>query len=287
VCVRVYVCICRPAPVLQPAGNGAYVLVNGNRSSLPPSHRNCSNVRLVVPVAIVRRRHVESIGRSLNFGSLNVRSLSPSKLDDVLAEFRDRLLDVMLLCETWHDADSVSIRRLRSEGYTVVERARPRRVDASLDVNHGGVAIVAAAGIRLTAVRVGPSPSTFECVAARVTSRQSSCLVLVVYRPGSSAVTGKFFSELADVLEHLSTSTDPLVLAGDVNIRLERQSDSNTVAFSELMSSHGLVQLVHGATHDQGGTLDVVCTRDDRPLPTVDVVDNGLSDHRLLCWRSC
>ena len=87
---------------------------------------------------IVRRRHVQSIGRSLNFGSLNVRSLSPSKLDAVLMELRDRLLDVTLLCETWHDADSVSIRRLRSEGYTVVERACPLRVDASLDVNHGG-----------------------------------------------------------------------------------------------------------------------------------------------------
>ena len=68
---------------------------------------------------------------------MNVRSLSPSKLDDLLVEFRDRQLDVLLLCETWHDADSVSIRRLRADGIT----------EMSLGVNHGGVAVVAAAGI--------------------------------------------------------------------------------------------------------------------------------------------
>ena len=38
--------------------------------------------------------------------------------------------------------------------YSVVERARPRtrRADESLGVNHGGVAIIAAAGVRLSPV---------------------------------------------------------------------------------------------------------------------------------------
>ena len=36
-----------------------------------------------------------------------------------------------------------------------------------------------------------------------------------------------------------------------------------------------------------GGMLDVVCTHDDVPPPTVDVIDTGLSDHRLLRWSSC
>ena len=57
------------------------------------------------------------------------RSLSPSKLDDLLDEMRDRSLDVPLLCETWHDADSVSVRRLRYDGYCVIERARPRTIN--------------------------------------------------------------------------------------------------------------------------------------------------------------
>ena len=38
------------------------------------------------------------------------------ELHSLLVELNDQLVDVMLLCETWHDADSVAIRRLRADG---------------------------------------------------------------------------------------------------------------------------------------------------------------------------
>jgi len=38
-------------------------------------------------------------------------------------------------------------------------------IEVSLGVNHGGVAVVAAAGIRVSAVNLGVQPTTFECVA--------------------------------------------------------------------------------------------------------------------------
>ena len=76
------------------------------------------------------------------------------------------------------------------------------------------------------------------------------------------------------------------MLAGDANIRLERATDPHTAGFCDLIASYGLAQRVRGITHDAGGTLDVVCTRDDLPPPTVDVIDIGLSDHRLLRWQS-
>ena len=273
----------RPSPRLRSLGNGAFVVV-GNR----PTHARVDKHSPPCVVSISVNRCAEAVGRALTFGSMNVRSLSPSKLDDLLVEFRDRHLDVLLLCETWHDADSVSIRRLRADGFTVVERARPRSsvTEMSLGVNHGGVAVVAAAGIRVSAVNLGVQPMTFECVAARITSSTSRCLVVVVYRPGSAAVTANFFTELADMLDRVSTFVDPLVLAGDLNLRLERQNDPHTVEFNNLLAGYGLQQQVVGATHDVGGTLDVVCTRSDLPAPTVDILDVGLSDHRLLRWTS-
>ena len=93
------------------------------------------------------------------------------------------------------------------DGFSVIERARPRASEMSLGVNHSGVAVVAAAGVRLSAVDVGLQPTTFEYVAARVTSSSSpqSVVVVVVYRPGSSTVTATFFSELTDLLDRLST----------------------------------------------------------------------------------
>ena len=149
--------------------------------------------------ALVLRNAGSTASRTLGFASLNVRSLSPLKLDDLLVEFRDRSLDVLVLCETWRDSDSVSIRRLRADGFSVVERARPRRVPNSLGINHRDVAVVAAAGIRLTSVDVGAQPSTFEFAAARVGCDSPSSIIVAVYRPGSFAVTASFFTELADL----------------------------------------------------------------------------------------
>lgn len=54
--------------------------------------------------------------------------------------------------------------------------------------------------------------------------------------------TAAFFTQLADVLDRLSTFVDPVVLAGDVNIRLERATDPHTVEFCDLVASYGLVQ---------------------------------------------
>ena len=114
----------------------------------------------------------------------------------------------------------------------------------------------------------------------------SSCIVLVVHRPGSAAVTATFFCELADVLDRFSTYVEPLVLAGDINIRLECSTDPHTVEFYDLFASYGLDQQVQDVTHDQGGILDVVCTRGDLPSPTVVVRDVTFSDHHQLQWVS-
>jgi len=77
------------------------------------------------------------------------------------------------LCETRHDADCVSIiRRLRTDDFSVVQRARPwwRQTHLSITaVNHGGVA--------------HPPPPTFardcscRCSANNVRVRCCSCYV--------------------------------------------------------------------------------------------------------------
>ena len=125
---------------------------------------------------------------------------------------------------------------------------------------------------------------TFECVAARVVSGPSSCLVVAVYR--TDTLTVEFYDELATLLDRLATFGDPLLLAGDVNIHMERPTEPHTVQFNDLLSSYGLIQRVRGVTHEDGGTIDVVCTRDDLPAPTVDVIDVGISNHCPLRWTS-
>ena len=272
----------RPTPVLLSAGNGAAVIV-GNRPSPPIAVPRPSPGPSLLRVHI--DRHSASPGCDLVFGCLNIQSVA-NKLDDLLEVRLDQQIDVLCLVETWHDGDSVSLRRLRADGYQVVDCPRPRHRVDTLATNHGGVAAVAVAGVRLTRLDIGAKPATFELLCVRVTSGSASMVVAIVYRPGSAAVTSAFFGELADVLDRLATLAEPVQLVGDINIHLERPADHATCEFTDVLAVHGLVACASGATHDSGGTLDVVVARDDLPLPRIDVLDVGLSDHRLLRWTA-
>ena len=223
----------------------------------------------------------------VHFGCFNIQSLY-NKLDDLLEVRRDCAVDVLFLVETWHDADSVCTRRLRADGYQVIDCPRPRSRSDTLATNHRGVAAVAFTGARLERLDLGATPSTFELLCVRVSTGSSSCVVAVIYRPGSAAVSAAFYTELADVLDRLATFVDPIYVVGDlnVNVRLDRPGESSAIQLVDLLADHGLSCRVNTPTHDQGGLLDVVVTRDDLPAPSVDVVDVGLSDHRLLRWHS-
>ena len=150
-------------------------------------------------------RHAVRPGSDVTLGCLNVRSLG-SKLDDLVEVRRDQLIDVLFLCETWHDHDSVALHRLRVDGFQVVDRSRPRdRVD-TLATNHGGVAAVAAPGVRLSQFDIGAAPASFELLCVRVVSRSLSCVVAVVYRPGSVATSTEFFTDMTDLLDQCALS---------------------------------------------------------------------------------
>jgi len=142
----------------------------------------------------------------MNFACLNIRSLN-NKLDDVLEVRRDYDIDVLFLVETWHNPDSVCVRRLRADGCQVVDVARPRTVSDSESVatNHGGIVAATFTGARLVQLDIGATPTSFEYVCVRVTSNAVSYIVCVIYRPGSATLCATFFDELADVLDRLAT----------------------------------------------------------------------------------
>jgi len=271
----------RPAPCLRSLGNGSAVVL-GNRPTPVAAAVRRTQSRLV---RVHVDRHGASSGPELSLGCYNVRSLE-SKVDQLLAVRRDLSIDVLLLVESWHDSDSVCLRRLRADGFTVVDKPRPRARDDSLSTNHGGIVAAAVPGVRLTHVDIGSAPRTFEVLCVRVSSGTSSCVVVAVYRPGSAAITSSFFTDLSDVLDRTVTLADPIYVAGDFNIRLDRSEDPSTRQFAELLTAYGLSCRVTQPTHDRGGLLDVVATRDDLPTPFVDVMDVGLSDHRLLRWAA-
>jgi len=62
----------------------------------------------------------DHVSSSAVLGCLNVRSLL-RQYDDVIKLCRERRIDLLCLTETWHDADSAVLGRLRRAGYNVVE----------------------------------------------------------------------------------------------------------------------------------------------------------------------
>jgi len=76
----------RPVPRLRSTGTGAYVVTS---SRLTPPYRRCVssiNWSNVLPVTMLR--HTEMTSRAVAFGSMNVASLSPSRLDELLVVVR-------------------------------------------------------------------------------------------------------------------------------------------------------------------------------------------------------
>ena len=93
--------------------------------------------------------------------------------------------------------------------------ASSRHPAESLGVNHGGVAVIAAGGARLSIVPVDVHPTTFEHVSVRVDINRHVCTVVTVYRPGSEFVQSAFFDELADLLDTVATRAEPVYLVGE------------------------------------------------------------------------
>lgn len=251
---------------------------NCNSSAAAPKSSNLINVCV--------KRHESPTPRHLTFGCWNVRSAN-AKIDEIIDVKSRQQLDVLLLTETWHENESISIKRLRSEGFQLLERARRlpegRDVESVGFVNHGGVAIAASSGVKLTSISIG-SPKSFECICSRITTHAVSCVLLLIYRPGSKPATSAFFDELTSVLERLSVMSAPIVVTGDVNIRLDRPDDPLSRKFTDVLDMFGLVNHVTVPTQDMGGMLDVMVTRQEYAAGPVQVLDVGHSDHRLIKW---
>ena len=142
----------------------------------------------------------------------------------------------MFLVETHHDIDSVSLRRLRADGFQVIDHSRPRLLMDTLTKKYGGIAAVAVPGVHLTLLDLGVEPGTFKFLCVRIVCGLTSCIATITYQPGSESATSAFFSDLADVLGRLVTFVDPVFIVGDDNVRLDRPAEPNACHFVDIFA---------------------------------------------------
>ena len=99
-----------------------------------------------------------------------------------------------------------------------------------------------------------------------------------------STVQAQFFTDLEAVLEVVALYKCQVVVAGDFNIRIDRDDDRHATTFQEVLNSFDCVQHVpHEPAHSSGGTLDLVITKSEQTLDSLAVQPRGaLSDHSLV-----
>jgi len=131
------------------------------------------------------------------------------------------------LAAGWHDTDAVYFRRLRSDVFQVTDRPRPRSAgeSSSLSTNHEGVAVVAVPGVHLSSFNAVSNPTSFELLCTRNKSEKYTCIVVVIYRPGSASVSSAYFDDLSDTLGRVVGYNEPIFIVGDLNVRLDHLDD--------------------------------------------------------------
>ena len=111
-------------------------------------------------------------------------------------------------------------------------------------------------------------------------------LLLVVYRPGSQAVTDEFFDELQLVLTSIQSTAHEAVIVGDFNVHVDVSTDSVAQQVNDMLTDNGLCQHVDVATHDRGHTLDLVFTADSYELNELTVINPCVSDQYCISFNA-
>ena len=146
-----------------------------------------------------------------------------------------------------------------------------------------GVGIMLEQSLHAEIHRTGTSYTSFEAIGVRLKVLSRDIYILVICRPPSSSGISSmniFMEEFSLCLEHYVIKPGSLMIAGDFNFHIDRQSDVATINFLSLLEAFNLRHVTQ-ATHRAGHFLDLIITRsdDDGFLQSINVHDSSMSDH--------
>lgn len=184
------------------------------------------------------------------------------------------------LIEWWihqADSDSSSIHWLWAEGFHVVNCPRPwsPSIVSSLLRNHGGIAAVAVAAVKLSNLDgVKAERFEFACIWACILSCHHALYWYYITLDQTGPVKLKFFVQLSDILGIVVTYNDSIFVVGYINKHLNCVDDAYCSQSLDVLMSSGLHCLVNAPTYVLDNTLDVVITWYDAPSFAVGCFDD-------------
>ena len=224
-------------------------------------------------------------------GHINAQSIH-SKSAQLTNAIAENSIDILAITEMWHESsDDVTLKQVTPDGYICFDKARTRPISLSSTSSRGGARRVTGGGTALIFRNVFKSkqiefqfnPKTFEYVAGVFILGTTCNIVVVIYRPGSQAVSSAFFDEFSNLLELLVTYNCGIIITGDLNIHLDVVDNTHTIRFNKVLEGFDLSQHITGPTHRAGHTLDVFITKTDQLVPIgTAVCPQVISDHSLI-----
>ena len=146
---------------------------------------------------------------------------------------KDHFVDLTLIQESWiRKCDGAILTEIKEYGYEVFSYRKPVKLEWG-----GGVAIIYKKGMKINCIKCLLHFKTFEHVTCKVMSSSGPILVVCIYRRGYSDTNkftvNDFIPEFSQLLDDICDDTTPIVIAGDININVERVP-STTYQFSDV-----------------------------------------------------
>ena len=199
-----------------------------------------------------------------------------NKIEELRAVVSIKRPDVIALTETWTN-DDISDDYLNIDGYELMERKDRSDTDRG---RGGGILIYVIKGRCAWKEKTG---GCFEQHAlVRMRGKNGDLGINILYRsPNSSSAND---ASLCEILRELR---GPFVLIGDINypgIQWESgRADAKSRLFYEEMEDNFFTQHVDKPTHKSGNILDLVISRDENLVESVEYEGRlGKSDHEML-----
>ena len=214
------------------------------------------------------------------FGSWNVQSIN-NKCNDVLGHIVDRELDIVFITETWLTAQfDHTTANVKDYGYVLEHKFRNGR--------GGGVGFLIKQCYKFSNVK-SESFNTFEHhIVTLKCSYGQKVLLVVVYRLQDHSFSD-FYSDFKALLMYICSMCDNLIIAGDINIHLNKLNDSNTKKFNKILVTFDLIQHIDISipTHKLGNTIDRVITSHNLcNIFNILTEDLSLGDHFLISFKA-
>ena len=213
---------------------------------------------------------------------LNARSIR-NKAELIKDYVLEQNIDICAITETWLSVnDTITTGDITPDGYQFLHVDRPERVG-------GGVAILCKKSVKPMAKK-SPTFKSFELLITELCFHENHYLLVVVYRPPKipDVPLDLFFEEFSNFIEDIITSPDKLLILGDFNLHMDKQTSIPATTFASILDMFGLVQHVSFPTHSANHLLDLVITRESESF--ISDISSGfqISDHySIMCKLKC